>query len=117
MTVALAGLSLPPRGPPLGRADGKVPFLRSWSMRGGTGVLHVEPGLLLPAPPPPRQARVCVGLGGEPGSCICGGLGCSYLSAWAPPSSAGCVGPSVPRAWQGVRRDVLAPSQGRPGSG
>lgn len=52
---------------------------------------------------------------GEPGGHTCEGFGCSYLSAWAPPSSVGRVGPSVLGALQGVRRDCLLCPQ--PGAG
>lgn len=57
----------------------------------------------MPARPPPcaRRAWVSVETGRAWESC--GAFGCCYLSVWAPPSSVGCVGPSV----SGVRRGCL----------
>ena len=110
----------PPRLPPA--ASCPLPLLPAGLPRDGQAgrclsseaARFVGARLLPPSSPPgPDLQANQAGLG----SCTCGGLRCSYLSAWGPLPLAGCFGAVVPGAWRGVRRDCPVPhrSQGRRG--
>lgn len=70
----------------LGWASEKVPFLGGWNICCGHGRAPRKLGLFLFAFPPssfPPGLGLCWNWASL-GSCTCGGLRCSYLSAWGP---------------------------------